>query len=332
MDASLPIAFADVAAASSRIAGVVHRTRVTSSRQLDGRSGCRVFLACENEQRTGSFKIRGALNRLAQLSADERVRGVVAASSGNHAQGVALAASVVGTAATIFMPSDAPAAKISAALGYGARVEFYDRELALPADLVEDFARRTGAIPVPAFDDPAIMAGQGTVALELLAETGPVDAVVVPLGGGGLLSGVATVVKALQPSAQVFGVEPEDGDDWVRSLAAGRPVLIDPPRTIADGARTRQPGALTYRVVSRLVDGVATVTDDDLAEAVRFLGLRMKLVAEPTGALAVAALLAGRVPVEPGSRVAAIVSGGNVDPEMYARLLTNDARAPMPGR
>ncbi|GIW17273.1 MAG: serine/threonine dehydratase [Tepidiforma sp.] len=332
MGADLPITFADVVAASSRIAGVVHRTRVASSRQLDSRTGLRVFLACENEQRTGSFKIRGALNRLAQLSAGERARGVVAASSGNHAQGVALAATIVGTAATIFMPSDAPKAKVSATRGYGARVEFYDRETALPADLVEDFSRRTGAVPVPAFDHPAIMAGQGTVALELLAETGPVDAVVVPLGGGGLLSGVATVVKTLQPRARVFGVEPADGDDWVRSLAAGRPVLIDPPRTIADGARTRQPGVLTYRVVSKLVDGVVTVTDDDLAEAVRFLGLRMKLVAEPTGALAVAALLAGRVPVEPGSRVAAIVSGGNVDPGMYARLLTNDARETSPGR
>lgn len=317
----LPLSFADIVDACDRLSGHVHRTRLASSRLLDERVGAHVVLKCENEQRTGSFKIRGALNRMLQLSGQVRARGVVAASSGNHAQGVALAASITGTTATVFMPTDAPLSKIAATRSYGARVELYDRRPIMPASLVEAFAAATGATAIPPFDDRAVMAGQGTLALELLADSGPLDAVVVPLGGGGLLSGIATVVRVLSPRTLLYGVEPADGDDWVRSLAVGRPVLIDPPRTIADGARTRQPGALTFRVVSRLADGVVTVTDDELRHAVRFLAQTMKLVAEPTGALAVAALLAGRVPVARGGRIAAVVSGGNVDPEMLAAIL-----------
>jgi threonine dehydratase len=317
----LPLTFDDVLEAQTRLAPVVHRTPVRTSRQLDAVSGCRVYLKCENEQRTGSFKIRGALNRLSLLSPDERERGVVAASSGNHAQGVALAAALLQTRATIFMPSDAPAAKAEATRGYGASIEFYDRFTRMGTDLVEEFRRSTGAVVIPPFDDPAIMAGQGTLALELLAETGPLDAVVVPLGGGGLLSGVATVMRALSPKTRIYGVEPADGDDWVRSLRAGRPLLIDPPRTIADGVRTRQPGGLTFPVVSRLVDGVVTVTDDAIVEAVRFLALRVKTVVEPSGALGVAAVMAGVVPVERGTRVGVVLSGGNVDPAVLATLL-----------
>jgi threonine dehydratase len=319
----LPISFLDVAAAFDRLANHVHRTRVATSQRLDRLSGYRVVLKCENEQRTGSFKIRGALNRLLQLGEPALERGVVAASSGNHAQGVALAAAITGTRATIFMPADAPASKVAATRAYGAQVEFYDRVTTIPASLVEEFAARTGATAVPAFDDPAVMAGQGTLALELLADAGPLDAVVAPLGGGGLLSGIATTVNALSPGTRLFGVEPADGDDWVRSLAAGHPVLIDPPATIADGARTRQPGTLTFRVVSQMADGVVTVTDDEIREAVRFLALGMKMVVEPTGALAVAAILAGRLPLPPGSRVAAVVTGGNVDPDMFAAILTS---------
>jgi len=317
----LPLQFSDVLRAFDRVAPVVHRTRVATSRQLDELTGLRVFLKCENEQRTGSFKIRGAYNRLAQLTASERARGVVAASSGNHAQGVALAARLLGVRATNFMPDDAPAAKLDAARAYGASVERYDRRTALPADLVARYAAETGAVPVPAFDDVAVMAGQGTLALELLAETGPLDAVVAPLGGGGLLSGVATVVRTLVPSAKVFGVEPADGDDWVRSLSAGRPVLIDPPSTIADGARTRQPGELTFAVVSKLASGVVTVTDDAIRAAVRFLALRAKMVVEPTGALGVAALLTGRLAIPRGSRVGVVISGGNVDPGALGAIL-----------
>lgn len=326
----LPLSFGDIVGACDRLSEHVHRTRLASSRLLDERVGPHVVLKCENEQRTGSFKIRGALNRMLQLSGHDRARGVVAASSGNHAQGVALAAAITGSAATVFMPADAPLSKIAATRSYGARVELYDRRRMMPASLLEAFAAETGATAIPPFDDPAVMAGQGTMALELLADSGPLDAVVVPLGGGGLLSGIATVVRVVSPRTLVFGVEPADGDDWIRSLAVGRPVVIDPPRTIADGARTRQPGALTFRVVSRLADGVVTVSDDELRDAVRFLALTMKLVAEPTGALGVAALLAGRVPVARGSRVAAVVTGGNVDPEMLAAILVG-APSEVPG-
>lgn len=326
----LPLSFGDIVGACDRLSEHIHRTRLASSRLLDERVGAHVVLECENEQRTGSFKIRGAPNRMLQLSDHDRARGVVAASSGNHAQGVALAAATTGSAATVLMPADAPLSKIAATRSYGARVELYDRRRMMPASLLEAFAAETGATVIPPFDDPAVMAGQGTMALELLADSGPLDAVVVPLGGGGFLSGIATVVRVLSPRTLEFGVVPADGDDWIRSLAVGRPVVIDPPRTIADGARTRQPGALTFRVVSRLADGVVTVSDDELRDAVRFLALTMKLVAEPTGALGVAALLAGRVPVDRGSRVAAVVTGGNVDPEMLAAILVG-APSEVPG-
>ncbi|WP_322796979.1 threonine/serine dehydratase [Tepidiforma sp.] len=318
----LSISFRDVLDAATRIAPVVHRTPVRRSRQLDVLAGCRVYLKCENEQRVGAFKIRGAYNRIAALTPEERARGVVAASSGNHAQGVALAARLLGIGATIFMPSDAPLTKVEATRGYGAEVVFYDRSRVLPADAVREHAETTGAVVVPAFDDPFVMAGQGTVALELLAETGPLDAVVVPLGGGGLLSGVATVVRALSPRTRIYGVEPVGADDWVQSLRVGRPVQIPPPTTIADGVRTREPGQLTFAVVSRLVDDVVTAPDDRIREAVRFLCLRVKTVVEPSGALGVAALMAGAVPGIEGKRVGVVLSGGNIDPELLAAILS----------
>lgn len=317
----LPIDVRDVLEAWARVAPVVHRTPVRRSRQLDALAGCRVYLKCENEQRVGAFKIRGAYNKVAALRPEERARGVVAASSGNHAQGVALAAQLLGVPATIFMPSDAPLTKTEATRSYGAEVRFFDRARVIPADAVREYAAATGAVIIPPFDDPFVMAGQGTVALELLAETGPLDAVVVPLGGGGLLSGVATVVRALSPRTRVYGVEPEGADDWVQSLRVGRPVQIPPPPTIADGVRTREPGQLTFAVVSRLVDDVVTVPDDRTRQAVRFLCLRMKMTVEPAGALGVAALLDGTVPLVRGRRVGVVLSGGNIDPDTLAAML-----------
>jgi threonine dehydratase len=314
--------FADIKAAAARLEGVANRTPVMSSRTFAGRIGAAaVYFKCENFQRGGAFKFRGAYNHIASLSPQERANGVVAASSGNHAQGVALAARLLGIPALIIMPSDAPTAKLAATRVYGAEVSQYDRLKDRPELLLAQFASERGMHPVPAFDDPLIMAGQGTAALELVRETGPLHLIVVPTGGGGLLSGTATAVRSLSPRARIFGVEPQAGNDWVQSLAAGERVLIDPPDTIADGARTRQPGALPFTVVRELVDGVVTVSDTEIVEALRFLTLRMKLVVEPTGALAAAALLAGRLGDLAGLRVGAIISGGNIDPDALAGML-----------
>ncbi len=323
MSSPLPISFADVQAAARRLEGVATRTPVLTSTtfdQLVGR-GTRVYFKAENLQRVGAFKFRGAYNHLSALPPDARQRGVVAASSGNHAQGVALAARLLGIPATILMPNDAPALKAAATRGYGARVEFFDRMQQTPEAAVGAARERTGAYLVPSFDDPLIMAGQGTAALELINEVGELDLVLTPLGGGGLLSGTATAVRALSPGARILGVEPEGADDWVRSLAAGERVMIDPPVTIADGVRTRQPGVLTYAVVSRLADGVVTVTDDQIREATRFMVLRMKTVVEPTGALPAAALMCGAAGRVDNLRVGVIISGGNIDPGVLCDIL-----------
>lgn len=322
---TVPVTFADVVAAYDRVAAVVRRTRTERAHTLEHRTGHRVHLKYENEQETGSFKIRGAWSRISRIPPGELSRGVVAASSGNHAQGVARAAALAGCSATVFMPTDATPAKVEAVRRLGARVELYDREQALPTDLVTEFARATGATPVPPFDDPDVIAGQGTAALELFADAGELDAVFVPLGGGGLLAGTATVFKTLAPRARVIGVEPEGGDDWVRSRQAGRPVLIDPPRTIADGARTRSPGELTFAIVSALVDDVVTVTDEELTATVRLLALSERTVVEPTGALGAAGLLANRVRLPHNSRVGVILSGGNIAPAVFAAIVAGEA-------
>jgi threonine dehydratase len=317
----LPIGIEDVRAAADRIRGIAHRTPVLTSRTLDELTGATVFFKAENYQRVGAFKFRGAYNHVSTLPEDARTRGVVAVSSGNHAQGVALAAKLLGVPCTIVMPTDAPAAKRQATLGYGAEVLSFDRLKDLPEVVVRAAAEPTNAYVVPSFDDRMIMAGQGTAALELLEDVPDLDLVVTPLGGGGLLSGTATAVRALSPRTRIAGIEPEGADDWVQSLARGERVLIDPPTTIADGVRTRQPGLLTFEQVRALVDDVVTVTDAAIEDAVRFLLLRMKTVVEPTGAIPAAAMLSGRLGDLSGKRVGAILSGGNVDADVLARIL-----------
>jgi threo-3-hydroxy-L-aspartate ammonia-lyase len=312
--------FADVRAAAQRLRGVANRTPVVTSRTLDEQTGARVFLKCENFQRMGAFKFRGAYNRLALLSPDERVRGVVAFSSGNHAQGVALASKLLGIPATIVMPRDAPAAKLAATRGYGAEIVLYERTVEDRAAIARSLARELGATIVPPFDDPAIVAGAGTAALELFEDVPDLDALVAPLGGGGLLSGSALAAHAMRGAIPVWGVEPEAGDDFRRSLEAGHPVQIPVPATIADGLRTPRPGDLTFRIVSELRAGVVTVSDDELRAAVRFAFERLKIVIEPSGAAALAALLSGRLD-HGGRRIGAIISGGNVDASTFAAIL-----------
>jgi len=320
--AELSLVPADVEAAAARLAGVVHRTPVLRSRTLEERAGAAaVHLKAEPYQRTGSFKFRGASNKLATLGEAARAGGVGAVSSGNHAQAVALAARLHGAPATILMPADAPASKLAATRGHGAEVVTYDRYGQDREVLFAELCAERGLTPVHPFDDPVIMAGQGTAALELLEDAGDLDVLVVCLGGGGLLAGCATIARARLPGVRIVGVEPEAGDDWVRSLAAGERVHVPVPRTIADGQAAPAPGALTFPVVSALVDEVVTVTDDEIRTAMRFLFERMKVVAEPSGASALAALLAGRVEGADGARVGVTLSGGNVDPERFGRIL-----------
>lgn len=312
--------FAAVRAAAARIAGVVHRTPVATSRTLDERAGARVFLKCENLQRMGAFKIRGAYNALAQLGPEERARGVVAFSSGNHAQGVALAAELLGIRATIVMPSDAPASKVAATRGYGAEVVSYDRATEDRDAIARRIAAETGATVIPPYDHPHVAAGAGTAALEMLAETGSLDALVVTVGGGGLLAGSCLAAHGIDERIAVWGVEPEAGDDFKQSLAKGERVTIPVPVTIADGARTQSPGAITFPVVQAHAAGIVTVSDDEIRSAMRFAFERMKLVIEPTGAAGLAAVLHHRLPHR-YDRIGIVVTGGNVDPERYGELI-----------
>jgi threonine dehydratase len=268
----------------------------------------------------GAFKFRGAYNRIAQLTPAERIGGVVAFSSGNHAQGVALAAHICGVPAAIVMPSDAPNSKLAATRGYGAEVVTYDRKTMNRGEIAAELARERGATLVPPYDDPAIIAGQGTVALELLEDVPDIDVLLVCTGGGGLLAGCALAATALRPGIAVYGVEPAAGDDFARSIAAGTRVEIPVPETIADGQQTTSPGELTFPIVQRLCAGILTVTDDELRDAMRFAFERLKLVMEPSGASALAALLGGKFDVT-GRRVGIIVSGGNVDPVRYAEII-----------
>jgi threonine dehydratase len=314
------IGFDDVRQAAQRIAGVANRTPVLTSRTLDQMVGAHVFLKCEQFQRGGAFKFRGAYNRLVCLSEDERARGVVAFSSGNHAQGVALAARELGIAATIVMPTDAPALKVAATAEYGADIVRYDRLTEDREAIARRLADERGLTLVPPYDHPLIMAGQGTAALELIEEIGPLDWLLVPVGGGGLLSGCATAAAQLSPGIRIVGVETETSNDWVLSLAAGHPVRIPPPETIADGMRTQQPGALTFPIVQDLVHDVLTVTDEEVKDAMRFLLLRLKLLVEPTGAVPMALLLSGRLDLR-GQRVGLMLSGGNADPALIADLM-----------
>ncbi|HLF47853.1 MAG TPA: threonine/serine dehydratase [Methylomirabilota bacterium] len=312
----------DVKAAARRLKGRVHRTPVLTSRSLDETTGHRVFLKCENFQRAGAFKIRGALNKLLTLSPEDLARGVLAFSSGNHAQGVALAAQMTGTTAVILMPTDAPALKLAATRGYGAEVVFYDRQTEDREARARELAETTMRVLVPPYDDPAIMAGQGTAALELLEDTPDLDALLTPVGGGGLMAGCSTVAKALRPAMKVFGVEANTANDTWLSLKKGERVSIAPPPTIADGIRNLSPGVLTFPILKRNLTDVLLVSDAEIAEAVRFLLLRCKILVEPTGAVPAAALLAGKLPLPKGARVGVVLSGGNVDPGTLAGLLT----------
>jgi threonine dehydratase len=314
------IGYEDVEAAARRIEGVAHRTPVLTSRQLDEATGAQVFLKAENLQRIGAFKFRGAFNAVASLSGDERAAGVATASSGNHAQALALAAALHGARATILMPEDAPANKLAATRGYGAEVIPFDRYSSDREELLAELVAERGAIPVHPYDDPRVMAGQGTVAKELLEQAGPLDVLLVCVGGGGLIAGCATAAAALSPDTRVIGVEPEAGDDTRQSLARGERVRIPVPRTIADGQQLPAPGELTFPVVQRLVSEIAVASDPEIVAAMRFLFERMKTVAEPSGACALAALLAGRVEAK-GLRVGVTISGGNVDAGRFARLL-----------
>jgi threo-3-hydroxy-L-aspartate ammonia-lyase len=318
------ISLDDVRAAAAVLDGVAHRTPVLTSRTLDAATGATVLCKAECFQRGGAFKLRGAYSMISRLPSEQRSRGVAAYSSGNHAQAVAIAAGLSGVPATILMPADAPAAKLEATRGYGARVVTYDRYAEDREALGAELAEREGLALVPPYEHPLIMAGQGTAALELLEEQPALDALLVPVGGGGLMAGCATAARALVPGITLIGVEPEAGDDTRRSLAAGERVRIDVPRTIADGQQAETPGRLTFEVNRRLVDGVELVSDDDIVAALRFAFDRMKVVLEPSGASALAALLAGRVRL-PGRRVGVVLSGGNVGADRFAALIQSAA-------
>ncbi|WP_171114834.1 MULTISPECIES: pyridoxal-phosphate dependent enzyme [Streptomyces] len=314
-----PVTLDDVRDAAARIKGVAHRTPVLRSRTLDALVGAEVLLKCENFQRAGAFKFRGAYNTASRLTPEQLARGVAAYSSGNHAQAVALAARELGTTALIVMPEDAPASKRDATAGYGAEIVTYDRYTGDRAAIAEALAAERGLTVIPPYEHPHVIAGQGTAALELLEEVGELDALIAPVGGGGLVAGSATVAKGLNPGIRVIGVEPEAGDDTKRSLEAGRRISIPVPRTIADGQALPTPGELTFSLNRRLLDGIALVGDDEIRAAMRFAFERLKFVVEPSGATPLAALLSGRVERLP-RRVGVIISGGNIDADRFARL------------
>ena len=317
------VSFEDVEEAARRLRGIAHLTPVMTSRTLDERLGAKLFLKCENLQRAGAFKFRGAFNAVARLTPAERARGVLTYSSGNHAQATALACRLLGAQATIVMPENAPAAKRRATEGYGARIVAYDPTREKREQVAERLRREGDPVLIPPYDHADVIAGQGTAARELFGEVGALDLLRVCCGGGGLLSGSALAARALVPCCRVVGVEPELADDATRSFRTGVLQSVSNPPTIADGARTPSLGTLTFPLVRQNVDDMATVSDDDLVRAMRFVWERMKLVVEPTGVLGLAAALSGRVDVR-GQKVGVILSGGNVDLgyalELFAKL------------
>lgn len=310
----------DVAAAAQRIEGHAHRTPVLRSRTADEELGAQVFFKAENLQRMGAFKFRGAFNALARFDATQRAAGVVAFSSGNHAQAIALSARLLGIPATIVMPQDAPAAKVAATKGYGGKVVLYDRYTEDREAIGRKLAEEGGLTLIPPYDHPDVIAGQGTAAKELFEETGPLDALFVCLGGGGLLSGSALAARALSPGCKIYGVEPEAGNDGQQSFRSGAIVHIDTPKTIADGAQTQHLGHYTFDIIRRDVDDVLTVSDAQLVDEMRFFASRMKIVVEPTGCLGFAAARAMRGRLQ-GKRIGVIISGGNVDMARFCSLL-----------
>lgn len=316
--------YADVARAAERIAGVAHRTPVLTSRTADAMTGAKLFFKAENLQRGGAFKFRGAYNAISALPEAVRSRGVLSFSSGNHAQAIALASQLLGIPATIVMPSDAPAAKIAATRGYGAEVVLYDRYSQDREALGRELAEPRGMTVIPPFNHPDVIAGQGTLAQELIEEAGPLDVLVACLGGGGQLAGCALAAAALSPGCRVLGVEPEAGNDGQQSFRSGQVVTIPVPRTIADGAQSTALGDLTFAIIRRDVADILTVSDAQLVATMRFFAERMKLLVEPTGCLAAAAVLHGLVDVR-AKRVGVVISGGNVDLATFARLVGETA-------
>lgn len=307
--------------ALERLRPRIHRTPVITSRSFDEVSGKQVFFKCENVQRAGAFKIRGATNKILSLTEEEKRRGVVAFSSGNHAQAVALAAGEAGVRAVVAMPDDAPKSKVAATRAYGAEIVFYDRHGEDREAVAHAIAEREHLVMVPPYDDYLVMAGQGTSALEFLEEAPDLDCILAPCSGGGLFAGVSTAAKAVKPKIRCFPVEPETGDDTRQSFIKGERVSIPPPPTIADGLRVQSPGALTFPIVQQNADDVLTVSDAEIVATIKFMLFRMKTLVEPSGAAAAAAVLHGRLP-ERDQRVGVIVSGGNIDPEALARLLS----------
>jgi threonine dehydratase len=316
---NVDVTITDIRAAAERIRGIAHRTPVFTSRTFDQLAGASVFFKCENFQRGGAFKIRGATNFIYSIPKDQLHRGVVAYSSGNHAQAVAIAAAAVGIKATIVMPEDAPKSKIAATRGYGACTVMYDRTKEDREAIGRRISQETGATIVPPYDHPWIIAGQGTVALELLEDVPDLDALVVCIGGGGLTSGCSIAAKALRPAIRIFGVEPEDGNDTYLSLRAGSRVEIPPPQTIADGLRAPKPGAITFPIVQKNVEDIVLVSDSEIRDTMKFLLTRMKMVVEPSGAVPAAALFHHKLP-KGLRKIGAIVSGGNVDLEFLKTL------------
>jgi threo-3-hydroxy-L-aspartate ammonia-lyase len=315
------IDLSDIQKAAARLEGVAHRTPILTSRTLDECTGLEVLLKAENLQRSGSFKIRGAFNKISSLAPAELARGVATYSSGNHAQAVALAARLVGTTAVILMPSDAPDAKVEATRAYGAEVVKYDRYAQDRKTLGETLALQRGCVLVSPYDDQLVIAGQGTVALELMEDCGPLDVIVVPVGGGGLIAGCATAATAMHPGTRIVGVEPVTGDDTKRSLDAGKLVRIAVPQTIADGQQVDMPGEITFGINQRLVDEIVLVTDEEIIEAMAFAFDYMKTVVEPSGASALAAVLRDKLDVD-GARAGVVLSGGNLGSMRLAQLLS----------
>jgi len=316
----MEVTYADVAAAHERIKPFAKRTPVLASSTIDALTGAKVFFKCENFQRMGAFKFRGAYNALSQLSPEQKRKGVVAFSSGNHAQAVALSGKLLGVPATIVMPTDAPKVKLEATRGYGAEVVMYNASNEDRQKIAEKLAAERGLTVIPPFDHPHILAGQGTAAKELIEETGPLDILMVPCGGGGLLSGCSIAAKHLSPKCRVIGVEPAAGDDGLRAFRSGKLEIIKLPDTIADGARTTSLGKITFALIQKHVDDFLTVTDEELLKWMFFLWERMKIVVEPTGALAAAALLQGKIDAK-GKKVGVVISGGNVDLAWAAKQL-----------
>jgi len=312
--------------AAARIEGHIHRTPVITSRLFNERAGCEVFFKCENLQRAGAFKIRGATNKILSLTEAEKCRGVAAFSSGNHAQAVALASREAGVGAVIAMPDDAPRSKVEATRQYGAEIIFYDRQHQDREAVAIEISQRDGRVLVPPYDDYFILAGQGTCGLEFLEQVPDLDCLLTPCSGGGLFAGVSTAAKALSPRLRCFAVEPETADDTQQSFRKGERVAIGPPPTIADGLRVQSPGALTFPILQQTAEDVLTVSDDEIVEALKFILIRMKLLVEPSGAAAAAAVLSRKLPRDV-KRVGVVLSGGNIDAEFLATLLSDKKKA-----